>query len=133
MKRTPAYNSWLQMRYRCHAIDGPAAHNYVKRGITCSDAWESFAQFLADMGEPPPGYTLERIDNNLGYSKENCRWATRMDQAQNTRHVRKFTYQNTTGTLRQLAQIYGWDFKLIHTRLKKGWSLDDAVKLPRTK
>lgn len=80
------YSTWLNMKQRCN---NPKNTNYPKyggRGIKLCDSWnESFTAFLADMGEKPKGTTLDRIDGNLGYSKENCRWADIKTQNRNVR------------------------------------------------
>lgn len=73
------------MKARCNNPNHPSADYYSERGITYDPAWEDFEVFLADMGERPPGTTLDRENNDLGYSKENCRWATPKQQANNRR------------------------------------------------
>jgi hypothetical protein len=86
--KTGAYVSWTAMKWRCRTFSFPTYFSYRCRGITYCERWESFEAFLEDMGPRPKGKSLDRVDNDLGYSKENCRWATPSEQSQNRRNVK---------------------------------------------
>lgn len=82
---TPEYNIWASMKQRCYDQNQTVYHRYGGRGIGVCDEWiNNFPQFLEDMGKRPEGLTLERIDPNKNYSKDNCKWASWHDQAYNT-------------------------------------------------
>jgi len=80
---TSENNIWKAMRKRCFRVKDPAYPRYGGRGITCCERWNTFENFLADMGPRPPGKSLERRDNDKGYSPDNCYWATPLEQARN--------------------------------------------------
>ena len=93
LSKTPVYNSWLAMISRCNNHNRNQYKNYGGRGITVCSRWLEFKNFFEDMGERPDGLTIERKNNNLGYFKENCKWATKIEQSRNQR----ISKRNKTG------------------------------------
>lgn len=87
MRRKDHYlhKTWLHLRERCNNPKHKDYKNYGGRGITVCPEWDDFWQFVEDMGERPEGCSIDRINNDGGYSKDNCRWATRLQQAANKR------------------------------------------------
>ena len=104
MSGTSVYDSWCHMKTRCDKKRGKDYKNYGGRGITYSKDWEKFENFYRDMGDKPSGMTLERIDNNGNYCKENCKWATRSEQNNNTRHCKFYTYKGKRYSMKNLAR-----------------------------
>lgn len=126
MSNTRIYRIWSKMKLRCSNLNTDWYKDYGGRGITYSKRWEKFENFLEDMGTSyNEKLTLERINNDKGYSKDNCRWATKEEQANNRRSSRWITYRGKTKTLaqwikhlnlksstvRQRYYVYGWDIE----------------------
>jgi len=84
----PLYKTWINMLSRCNNKNDHAYINYGARGITVCEEWSSIFKFIEDMGERPEGFSLERKNNKLGYSKSNCIWADKKTQARNRRNVK---------------------------------------------
>lgn len=120
--------TWENMIARCYTESNNAFASYGGRGITVCDRWrESFANFVDDMGPRPEGKTLDRKDNGLGYSKDNCRWATSVEQANHKRNNRRITIDGITHTVAEWARIRGIKADNIYTRLAKGVDEKEAV------
>jgi hypothetical protein len=121
------------MKDRCLNPNSEQYKYYGGRGITICDRWMDFANFLADMGKPPPRMTLERVKNNLGYCLENCIWATRREQSNNTRSNRNIAYNGVTASVAEWSERLGLprNSALIHQRIDKlGWSEEKAITTP---
>jgi hypothetical protein len=128
--RNVTYDTWYNMKRRCTDPSHERYCDYGGRGIGVDTHWEKYENFYADMGEKPPFYTLERKDNSLGYSKENCCWANTTDQALNKRTPKNNTssrkgisWHSQRGKWRALASKEGKTYSLYF-----GPSFEDAVK-----
>lgn len=97
----------------------------------CREWMQNFDAFLRDMGPCPEGMTLERIDNNRGYERGNCCWATRTQQARNRRNVRVLTLNGRSASLPEWAEEMGVETRFIRKRLYLGWTVEKALTTPR--
>lgn len=129
MTGTPTHRTWLSMKRRC---DNPNASNfylYGGRGIGYEPKWKHFENFLEDMGvKPNDELSLERIDNSLGYSKDNCIWADRNTQASNKRNNRYIEHNGERLTLSQWARKANISTRTLFARLNvQGWDFEKAI------
>ena len=129
MSGTRLYRIYRDMKNRCNGLKKRDKANYYDRGITVCDEWKTFEAFrdwaLAN------GYrddlTIDRIDNDKGYSPNNCRWATRVEQNRNTRQNHYITYNGETHTMREWADILGIKYATLKSRLDSyNWTVEEA-------
>ena len=112
----PLYGTWQAMKRRCYNPKNPQYKDYGGRGITVCPEWEhDFHTFASFMGERPKGMTLDRIDNDKGYSPDNCRWASRREQQMNRR-------------IKLMVSIAGVEYRAIDLARKAGVKTDTIVE-----
>jgi hypothetical protein len=136
MTGTPTYNTWINIRNRCYDPENKKFADYGGRGITVCERWlHSFENFLADMGERPPNKeTIERRNYDLGYSPDNCYWATWEEQQNNRRSNRLLTLRERTQTVAQWARELGLKSQTIISRLdRSNMSTEEALSPRRYK
>jgi hypothetical protein len=130
--KSPEYKSWSGAKKRCLDLRCKAYKYYGARGITMCPEWrDSFEAFFRDMGPCPNGRSLDRIDNAKGYEPGNCRWATRIEQANNKRTVRAITYAGETMTISGWARKLGVPSRVLYKRIVLcGWNVQSALTVP---
>lgn len=120
-KQTPTYRIWDGMKNRCLNPNNKDYGRYGGRGISVCERWLEYENFLADMGERPPGLTIDRIDGNGNYTLTNCRWATRKEQRLNMADVHGIDHA-----------ALGITISALRARLARGWSRHEASTVSRT-
>jgi hypothetical protein len=133
MSYHPLYRVWLSMKSRCNNKKNLKYPRYGGRGIRVCDRWNKFENFYADMGERPDGLSIDRINNNKGYNKKNCRWATIREQAKNTVNNVFLTYKGERLHLSEWARRIGIASSTITERRNKGWTIREIVSSTKWK
>ena len=127
------YGVWQGMLQRCHNPKNRQYKDYGERGITVCDEWKNnyrcFKEWALKSGYKQ-GLTIDRINNNEGYSPQNCRWATYKEQNRNKRSNRNITLNGETKCLSEWAEFYGLGFPVVSRRLRDGWSEEAALTTP---
>jgi hypothetical protein len=132
-KGSRVYRIWGGMWTRCRNPKSRDFPNYGGRGITVCERWESFSAFLEDMGDPPEGdFTIERRENDLGYSPENCYWTPREKQAINRRSSIFVEHDGRRLVASQWDREFGFREGTIARRVKRGWPKERLFVAPRT-
>lgn len=131
-RRSAIYRTWHGMIQRCTDPNISNFHRYGGRGIKVCRRWEnSFLSFLEDMGDRPIGTSLDRINNNRGYSKGNCRWATRLVQLNNTSRNKFVRYRGERLTYSQWAKRFALPVTCFWKRLNEmGWPMKKIESTP---
>lgn len=125
------YQCWCDMHDRCNNPNHPRYARYGGRGIKVCARWRSFENFLADMGLKPNGMTIERIDNDKGYSPKNCKWATYREQNKNKVTTTTYTYKGKTKTIEEWAEAYGMGRTTLSNRIHRdGRTIAEALEQP---
>ena len=129
MYGTRAHTSWKSMKGRCLNKNYSDYKNYGGRGIKVCKEWLTFENFFEDMGERPENKSLDRIDNNKGYSKENCKWSTQKEQMNNTRRNHLLTYKGKTQNIKQWSEEVEINYSTLCSRISQfEWSISKAFQ-----
>ena len=125
---------WQAMIQRCINPKNKSYSSYGGRDIAVCDRWRnSFEAFRGDMGECPPGHSLDRIDNDGNYDPDNCRWATPPIQNRNQRSNKLLTHNGVTKTITDWAKDLGLNRSSLYDRLEAGWPIERALTENKTR
>jgi hypothetical protein len=133
-KETKEYICWQLIRTRCNNVKSTYYKNYGGRGISVCSRWMEYQNFLSDMGRAPSvKHQIDRIDNDGNYEPGNCRWVTRTENMRNTRRKRMVNINGENKMLIDVAREYGISNSALDLRLRRGWSIEEALNTPARK
>lgn len=120
--KSPEYNAWIHMIHRCGNPNDKAFKHYGGRGITVCARWRSsFDDFYEDMGpRPSKDFSLDRVDTNGNYEPQNCKWSTRIEQANNKSENRRINFEGQMLTVREISDKTGLPIRTIRSRVDQG-------------
>lgn len=128
---TPLYKKWMAMKRRCLNPKDISYKNYGGRGIAICEKWLSFEGFNEDMSSSfTPGMSLERIDNNGNYEKNNCKWIPLDEQAKNKRSVVLYEHGGKRMSVGEWEKVLGVKRGTIRARVRNGWPISEAIRTP---
>ncbi len=131
MKREPEYYVWKTMRQRCKNPNHEKYESYGGRGIRVCERWESYANFIEDMGRRPgSGYSLDRVDNDGDYEPGNVRWATQAEQLRNWRRGIMIEHNGLRLCAKDWAKNAAVSYQAFTNRIKAGWDVESALVTP---
>ncbi len=130
--KTSIYNSWQCMKSRCNNPSTNGFERYGGKGIIYDPKWETFKGFWKDMGDSwKTGHTLDRLDSDKNYYKENCRWATPKEQSWHIKTIHPITWKGQTKSIGQWAHELGIKYPTLAGRINRGkWSLEKVFNTP---
>lgn len=125
------YYAWGSMRKRCESPGAKFYEKYGGRGIKVCNRWQSYENFLGDMGrKPTKNHSLDRIDNDGDYTPENCRWATKSQQTRNRSASVWIEFNGKTQLMGDWAAELGINYHALYQRVRKGWTIERAFTTP---
>jgi len=124
--RTNLYKRWQGMIRRCEVPTHHKYYLYGARGIRVCDRWHNYELFVSDMGSPPPGSSIDRIDGNGNYEPGNCRWASPKEQQDHVSGALRITLDGETHCVAEWARRFGMHPNTLRGRIKRGMSLIEA-------
>lgn len=130
MSRTTTYHSWQAMLQRCRDPNCKDFKWYGARGVRVCKRWSNFRNFYADMGERPPGTSLDRTTGSRVYSKRTCRWANKFEQKHNRNDNIQLKFRNKTQPLAVWARELNMNFETLRHRLIRGWTPRRTLSTP---
>ena len=129
-RRTKTYEIWASLKQRCLNPNNKCFEHYGGRGIEISQEWMKYENFLADMGECPAGYSIERIDVNKGYYRENCKWIEKSMQNRNKRNNRLLSLNGKEQAAIKWAEELGIPYGTMKSRIRYGWTDEEILTIP---
>lgn len=131
MTGTRTYRIWAGMKERCRSTNRSYSEYYSLKGVRVCEEWQDFSNFYKDMGVAPENMSLDRIDSSKDYCKENCRWATKIEQMNNKSGLVFLEIDGVTKTRSEWAREYGISIETVISRMNiRGMSAKEALTTP---